>query len=175
MRQSLRSFDRKFTKLITALPVWLRPLFIAVSLLGEPVVTLGLSAVVVGIGIGQSWDILTVAGATAIITIAIASLLKLLLRRKRPINDYTNSFIFDTFSFPSGHAAGSLVSYGLLAILGVISTQSIYSLTVPIILVIVFLIGISRVYLGAHYPSDVIGGWIIGSLGLLFIVLELLA
>lgn len=173
MRQSLRSFDRKFTNLINSLPDWLRPLFVAVTLLGEPVVTLGLAAVVVGIGIGQSWDTLTVAGATAIITIALASLLKLILRRKRPINDYTDSFIFDTFSFPSGHAAGSIVSYGLLAILGGLASQPLFILTVALILIVVFLIGLSRVYLGAHYPTDVIGGWIIGSFGLVFIVLEL--
>lgn len=173
MKQNIRSFDRKFSRLIALIPDWLRPTLVAVSLLGEPIVTLGLSAVVVGIGLGQNTDILTIAGATAIITIAIASLLKLILRRKRPTANYTNNFMFDTFSFPSGHAAGSLVSFGLLAALGIISTQPVYILTVPIVICIVILIGISRVYLGAHYPSDVLGGWIIGGIGLSFIMLEL--
>ena len=70
----------------------------------------------------------------------------------------------DSLSFPSGHSMMSMVVYLLLAVL--LSPQlpdrraRIYVITVAFFLT--FLIGISRVYLGVHYPSDVLGGWLMG-------------
>ena len=69
----------------------------------------------------------------------------------------------ESYSFPSGHALGSLCFYGILAML--ISSRSdthrrrwIVSLAAVWIL----LIGFSRVYLGMHYPTDVLAGYLLG-------------
>ena len=69
-----------------------------------------------------------------------------------------------TYSFPSGHALFSLCFYGGLAIAAARAVKSgamkkgIWIATVLLVLAI----GGTRIYLGVHYPTDVIGGWIIG-------------
>lgn len=59
-------------------------------------------------------------------------------------------------SFPSGHAQGSLVFWGTMAAL----IRRAWMWIVSIILIL--LISLSRIYLGVHFPQDVLGGWIIG-------------
>ena len=69
-----------------------------------------------------------------------------------------------TYSFPSGHALFSLCFYGGLAIAAARSVQSgamktgIWIATVLLVLAI----GGTRIYLGVHYPSDVLGGYLVG-------------
>lgn len=69
-------------------------------------------------------------------------------------------------SFPSGHAANSAIVYLTVAALATQATRSRatrnYLLTCAILLV--GLIGASRVYLGVHWPSDVLAGWSFGTL-----------
>lgn len=62
-----------------------------------------------------------------------------------------------SYSFPSGHAMGS-ASLGVALILLFWRTPWRWSIT-PVVLGFVLLIGISRVYLGVHYPSDILAGW----------------
>jgi undecaprenyl-diphosphatase len=69
-----------------------------------------------------------------------------------------------THSFPSGHACGSAVAYGAIA---AVTGSPVIAIVVT---VLVLLIGISRIYLGAHYPSDVVAGWLIGILGLMWLI-----
>jgi undecaprenyl-diphosphatase len=148
----------------------MRPILLFFTLLGEPPFTVGVAAIVFGYGFALDKPLYETAGIIAFVTIAIGSLLKLILRRRRPINDYSKKMFIKTFSFPSGHAAGSLVSFVMLAI--VIGTKWPELVTVAIVAALVtsFMIGVSRVYLGAHYTSDVIGGWIIGAIGLTLII-----
>ncbi|MBE9045752.1 phosphatase PAP2 family protein [Pleurocapsales cyanobacterium LEGE 10410] len=73
-----------------------------------------------------------------------------------------------SFSYPSGHALGATVLYGFLAYL--LATRypqfswAIYSIAISII----GAIGLSRLYLGVHWPTDIIGGYGIGFLWLTF-------
>lgn len=60
------------------------------------------------------------------------------------------------YSFPSGHAMGSIVFYGLIALW----TQKPWLKWS--MLALIFFIGLSRNYLGVHYPHDVITGWVLG-------------
>ena len=64
--------------------------------------------------------------------------------------------IVHTYSFPSGHAAGNMMFFGALALLA--ARRSVYWGAAMLIA----LIGISRVWLGVHWPSDVTAGWIEG-------------
>ena len=68
------------------------------------------------------------------------------------------------FSFPSGHTLNSTVSYGLLAVVAWRSgaRRTIRRLAVVVGVTLPFAIGVSRIALGVHYPSDVLGGWLGG-------------
>jgi undecaprenyl-diphosphatase len=69
--------------------------------------------------------------------------------------------IVHSYSFPSGHAAGNMMFFGALAMLA--GRRSGYGLEgYGLAAAIIALIGVSRVWLGVHWPSDVLAGWIEG-------------
>lgn len=97
----------------------------------------------------------------------LASILKTAIQRSRPDLWIAHA----SFGFPSGHATQSMA----IAIALVILWRS--SRKIPIIVAIsvaaVFLVGVCRMYLGFHYPSDILAGWMlslawVSALGLLF-------
>lgn len=142
------------------------------TLIGQPPFTVGIAAAVLGYGAALNKSHYIIAGSIAIGTLIFTSLLKLVLRRARPVNDYVRGMLFQTFSFPSGHAAGAVVSYGLAAAV-IVGKWPEFSLAAwSIALFLWLMIGLSRIYLGAHYASDVIGGWVVGLAGL-FLILTL--
>lgn len=69
-----------------------------------------------------------------------------------------------SYSFPSGHAFGSLCFYGIVTLLTAERMKSKpIKITVCILsALLIFLIGFSRIYLGVHYPSDVVAGFLAG-------------
>jgi membrane-associated phospholipid phosphatase len=89
--------------------------------------------------------------------------LKVFFERPRP--HFTDPAIHEaTLSFPSGHSMGSVVGYGLLAYVVVLALRRRWQqlLVISGLAALVVLIGFSRVYLGAHYLSDVLGGFTVG-------------
>ena len=91
-------------------------------------------------------------------------LLKDLFARPRP--HFEHPLVAETsLSFPSGQAMESLVAYGMLSyLLAVLILRGRAKRAVAVggASVLVILIGFSRLYLGAHYPSDVVGGFAAG-------------
>lgn len=77
--------------------------------------------------------------------------------------------VVQTSSFPSGHAASSMIFYLTLALALTAGTRW-HRLAVAGAVLLSLLIGISRVMLGVHWPSDVIGGW---TFGMLWVLLSL--
>lgn len=92
----------------------------------------------------------------------LSQFIKLIIARPRPTID--PMVIERTFAFPSGHAMNSLIMYGII-VLGVYYFTKKISWTllaaVPLI-ALILAIGFSRIYLGLHYPSDVLGGYLAG-------------
>jgi undecaprenyl-diphosphatase len=95
--------------------------------------------------------------------IALNDLLKFMFARARP-DFVTHATRVFTTSFPSGHATLSAITYLTVAALLARSqpsfTLSLYFMSLAAFLTV--LIGVSRIYLGVHYPTDVLGGWCIG-------------
>lgn len=89
----------------------------------------------------------------------INSVLKKLIRRPRPSIEHL--VVADGFSFPSGHSASSMAFYGLLIywIWKNCKNVMLRNVLVAFLGFIILAIGVSRIYLGVHYPSDVIGGF----------------
>lgn len=93
----------------------------------------------------------------------VVMLLKDIVQEPRP-------FIFDSrvlsdgehgFSFPSGHAMGSMVFYGLIFLW----TRKVW--LKGLLAALIFFVGVSRSYLGVHFPHDVATGWLLGLLSIL--------
>jgi membrane-associated phospholipid phosphatase len=99
--------------------------------------------------------------------------IKLAVNRPRPTSDLVQVFSTENGSgFPSGHAMFATVVMGFLAYLAVIHLRrrSLKLLSFAGLLALIILTGISRVYLGVHWPSDVVGGYLIGAVLLVFLI-----
>ncbi|MBC2269168.1 phosphatase PAP2 family protein [Listeria welshimeri] len=92
----------------------------------------------------------------------IPSIIKNIVQRPRPTYKLIEQ---DGFSFPSGHSTGSTVFYGMLAFFLIlyVSHKWLRLLIGIFMLGLVLLIMYSRVYLGVHFPSDVVAGFFIGN------------
>lgn len=72
-------------------------------------------------------------------------------------------------SFPSGHSAVSMVVYGYLIYLtyNYVNNKKIKYLLISILSILILVVGLTRIYLGVHYTSDVLGGYLLGIVYLL--------
>lgn len=103
-----------------------------------------------------------VAIALVCIFLFVDILLKFLVHRERPYPSYLDNFLpWGSFSFPSGHAAASFAAAYIL-IKGKIQKTKQKNLLPFLIWMLAIIISFSRVYLGRHYPLDIIAGGIIG-------------
>lgn len=94
--------------------------------------------------------------------------LKYMFNRPRPSVEHL--VVAKHSSFPSGHAMGSMLFYGTLIMLASrYINNKVARLTLQIILgIIILLIGMSRIYLGVHYPTDILDGYLLGACWLAF-------
>lgn len=104
---------------------------------------------------GAAWIAATLAGA-----LVIEMALKFAFHRARPVPFYGN--IPHTYSFPSGHSLFSFCFYGVLA--GLLSarlrSRKLRWLVWASAALLIVAIGFSRIYLGVHYPTDVLAGYL---------------
>jgi undecaprenyl-diphosphatase len=145
-------------------PAWVEGMMFDLTALGGPtVLTLVVIAVVGFLILQRRYRAASVVAFASISGTLANALLKQVFARPRPsvvphLREAMSS------SFPSGHAMESAIVYLTLgAMLMHIADGKItkfYILGMAVLLTL--LVGISRVYLGVHYPTDVIGGWIIG-------------
>jgi membrane-associated phospholipid phosphatase len=132
---------------------------------------LGLAVAVVLAGL-RRWSLLLGWLAALVGTGLLNTNLKAVVRRLRP--ELPDPWATESgWSFPSGHAMASLVAYGFLAYLLTRVTPAGFPrrTTVIALAVLVLLIGFSRIYLGVHFLSDVIGGYAAAGVWLTFCIL----
>lgn len=160
----LTPFDQKITEIVRLPYPHLNQFFIWYTKFANPL-TIGLIAVAIVILLIRGkyyaesvWLLIN----TALVAGVVNPLIKLIFQRARPTIQHLVSE--HSFSFPSGHSSGSMLLYGtIIFLLPQFIKQKKICLFMQILLGIgILLIGISRIYVGVHYPSDVVGGFCLG-------------
>ena len=135
---------------------------VAITMAGDGfVLTAVAAALLVGLAVSRRWRVAAVAALGIASASAFVPLLKSILQRPRPTALYSGA---EAFSFPSGHATLSATILGLVAVILAQDRPrrmqfAVYATTVAVVVAI----AASRVYLGAHWPSDVTAGLLFGT------------
>ena len=110
----------------------------------------------------KSWEDKTKIGFTLAFTVAVNQLLKYSIARERPPLE-RRLITQKGYSFPSGHAMVSMCIYGILIyfVMTKIKKKEWKIIFTSLLTIMILLIGISRIYVGVHYPSDVLGGYLL--------------
>lgn len=118
-------------------------------------------ACVLGLVAGRPWWTVRFLAASGLGGLVVRGL-KAAFSRERPLEAVVEAA---GWSFPSGHAFGAMVFYGLLVALVWVSTErrGVRAAAVAAGVLVVGAVGLSRVALGVHYPSDVAAGWAAGA------------
>lgn len=136
---------------------WLTPYMTSISELAQPVVLLVMLLAVEAFAPGRR------PGACAAVNLVCAATLNILLKQliQRPRPDGFRLIAETGYSFPSGHSMAAMAFYGLLAwmVWHYERDRLVRWLCVAGLALVIVLIGISRIYLGVHYASDVIAGF----------------
>jgi membrane-associated phospholipid phosphatase len=159
------------TSLLLNIHQWANPLLdrvmLSITSLGDPEFVV----VIIVLSAGwllwrQRWDKIKILALACLGVLILNQGMKMIFTRPRPT--LWPSLLHETsFGFPSGHALGSIVLYGLLAYFYAMhhphQVKGVYIKAI----VLIGLIGCSRLYLGVHYPTDIIAGYITGWLWLM--------
>lgn len=160
---AIHAFDIRLTKLIGQIPKGLQAYFSVLGYATTPLVWGFFTAALVVYNLWNGKTSLT--PLLILCLVPLATIIKLLIRRKRPMTIYAEAMKVRSYSFPSSHAYSSALAGGYFTSLA--SGGGTYGMSIAFTLFIL-VIGVSRIHLGAHYPSDVIAGWILG-ISLLFV------
>lgn len=141
---------------------WADNVFVAVTEIGDSFVNIALFCTVLLVLLvnrchraAAFWVLAVIGGVLAV------QALKWTIHLPRPVSIYDGA---SAYGFPSGHTTMSVVLYGFLAILIVRQIAAVWRWgLVSSVVLIAFIIGFSRLYLGAHWLSDVLGGYFIGT------------
>ena len=146
-------------------PAWLHEVMVNVTALGSGTVLTGAVAAVVGLLlVKRLWLTAALAMAATLGGSILAAQAKHWVARPRP--ELVDHLVQVTgLSFPSGHATNSAIIYLTLA--GLVAQaehgRTVRDYTFAVAVLLVGAIGLSRVYLGVHWPSDVLAGWCAGT------------
>ena len=163
LKELIVRFDARLTVAITGWPQWLRTPFLAVSFIGQPVCVIFIALCVAAFNLSNTPIIVAIAATLG--AMLLNTLLKHFVHRPRPDTLYVSNMYFKSSSFPSGHAFGTVVVFGFIGyVAAMYIAPPLGAILATLIWLITIAIGISRVYLGAHYPTDVVAGWLLGGL-----------
>ncbi len=136
--------------------------FLAVTALGDV-------AGIIAIALGAAFFMRSNPRYIVLLSIALAgstvsaNALKVFISRMRPETLlWLNPFL--SFSFPSGHATASMTLFGFVGLASsrLIAPGAKRTLAIAACILAILLVGASRIVLGAHFFSDVVGGWLLG-------------
>jgi undecaprenyl-diphosphatase len=146
-------------------PPWLEEAMRDITALGStPTLVIAMLAVFGFLALARAWRPAIFALAASGGGLIVSSLLKYTIDRPRPDLVPHGNIVY-TASFPSGHSMMSAVVYLTLATLvtRLIERKRLKGYALGVAMMLTLLVGISRVYLGVHWPSDVLAGWAAGA------------
>jgi undecaprenyl-diphosphatase len=164
--ESTLAFDGMVISVIHGMRTpWLTP----VMVLGTNLGTFPMAAIVAAVLVGyllfkRLWTAAALVVAVYGVGFFWGSLAQELIRRVRPPQIDAIIPVPTAYSFPSGHSITAMLLYGAIAFLAFrISWKPWVRVVVASLCVtLIVLVGFTRVYLGAHWPTDVIGAWLLG-------------
>ncbi len=150
------------------LPAWAGGIMQAVSWPGYAVQSSVLICMVAGImaALGLRREAAAALFAAASSTV-INTLFKVIISRPRPGTDLVHVFReLNSYSFPSGHVMFYTTFFGFILFLSFTTLKRSWrwALANTVLILLIALVGVSRIYLGEHWTSDVLGGYLLGSL-----------
>ncbi len=147
-----------------------------ISALGEFAISLGLTIIIAFVfAVRKQWlEAIFVLATTTSVLLSFA--MKAVIQRTRPfpISENSTGFVqgINQYSYPSGHVLFFVVFFGFLGYLAWIYLAGLTRIIVMTLCgVLIILIGPSRIFLGAHWASDVAGSYIVGALWLFILIL----
>ena len=151
-------------------PAWLKAAEIDVTALGGVTVLTLLTVLAVGyLAVSRKWISAGLVAAATISGSVLGSVLKAGFARARP-TIVPHLVDVHSLSYPSGHATNSAVVFLTLGALLAQAQRTRWAraYVIAVGVLITILIGISRVFVGVHWPTDVLAGWIVGASWALF-------
>lgn len=133
-----------------------------ITTLGNPLPNIGFTLILVDwLVYSKYYRLLSFAALSILLGTLGNSAIKLLIQRPRPLHKLIS---IGGYSFPSGHSTSSII---LLSVLMIITANLVRHKWQRILIdllaiIMILLIGLSRIYLNVHYPSDVLGGYLFG-------------
>lgn len=171
---AIDSFNATINALVQGARGALDSFFVTITMLGDLLPMTALCLVVCAIlAIVRKWDSLAFFATNVLLAVVCVQALKFIFAVPRPGAE-TLVPIPGSFSFPSAHSFCSLIVFGMIGLLifRALNRKGVpYNVAiVPGIILVIFaiLIGISRIYVGVHWPSDVLGGWLLAGMWLPF-------
>lgn len=161
--EQLVGFDKNIQMALRgSLPAMVSRFWTTVTLLGNVSVLLGLTLVLALFFYIKQWkaEALFLIGSFAAVG-GVSTALKYLYQRPRPSLDW----LMDTsgYSFPSWHTAGTFMIAGFICIVIQQRMENgfLKKLAQVVLVLLAILVALSRIYIGVHYPTDIIGGWLL--------------
>ncbi|EHJ56364.1 hypothetical protein HMPREF9318_02026 [Streptococcus urinalis FB127-CNA-2] len=162
--ESLVSFDTSIqTEVRADLPANVTQFFKLITLTGNVATQFGIVVILAIFFYLKKWYVESAYVAiNGVVAGLLVMTLKLLYQRVRPT--ITHLVFAGGYSFPSGHSMGSMIIIGtLIIVVHQRLKKGILRFAIECLLgLLISLVGLSRIYLGVHFPSDVLGGFILG-------------
>jgi membrane-associated phospholipid phosphatase len=157
------------------LPGWIGGIMVAISWPGYTLQAVGivLTTFIILFLLGLRWEAWS-ALIAALISLSLNTIVKFAVRRPRPTADLVDVFSdLKSYSFPSGHVMFYTAFFGFLLFLifTLLKKSFLRNFLMFVFLFLVAAVGLSRMYLGEHWASDVIAGYLLGSLCLILTIL----
>jgi undecaprenyl-diphosphatase len=169
------AFDLEVTRELQAeTPAWLGWALAGISWFGyaaQSVATVTVTVILLSL-LGLRWESVSALFAS-VCSGGLNYLIKIAIRRPRPSADLVEVIsALNSYSFPSGHVMFYITFFGFLLFLAflLLKNSARRNLLLVLLAIPVFTVGLSRMYLGEHWASDVIGGYLLGSLTLILTI-----